>query len=186
MLIEEMDRPTYRELIEAPWMSGILAVTNSNSNVLLIKRHYPVAVCIWSLLLFGGLDFFVVERAIARYSTLFIVMSVFFVFVFAAVAVRMDRKSPILVARRAGTLTLPRYKRTFNLGELQSICFQPVVYDRVDDSVHGGCLLARLSKDSDPTPLYLDDCRGQVRKVAIKLAAVLGVPFEPLEKQDMR
>ena len=181
-----MERPTYRDLIDAPWMSGGLVVERRNTDVVLRKRHYPVAVALWSILVFGGIAIFIAGRASAAFTLSWMAAGACFLMFFVGFAVWMNRRPPILMGHLGGALILPAYERTLKAEHLHSMCFGPVVYCRAPhERIHGGCLYARLSRDAEPTPLYVDDCEGQVRRAAQRFAGALGVQFEILDKKEI-
>ena len=181
-----MEKPTYRDLIDAPWMSGGFAVERRGMDVVLLKRHYPVAVALWGILVFGAIAFFMTGRVSAAFTLAWMVAGACFILFFTGFALWMNRRPPVLIGRRDGTLILPAYKRTLSSREIYSMCFGPVVYCRVPhERIHGGCLYFRRSRDAQPTPLYVDDGEGQVRRAAQRFATELGLQFEVLDKQEI-
>jgi hypothetical protein len=183
-----MSQPTYRELIDAGWMSGRLVVTKHDLDVMLTKNYYPLAVAVWCFLVIGGLGYFLHGRADSIYFICFLGVGILISAVIIGFAISFSRRPPILIARYGGAIEIPRYNLRFNVAEVLSICFRPVSYHRpktVPTKTYGGCLYARITHSPDPIPLYVDDIRADVRRIAEQLAGALGVKYEMLEKQDI-
>jgi hypothetical protein len=183
-----MSQPTYKELIAAGWMSGRLVVAKHDLDVILRKKFYPLAVAVWCFLGMGGLGYFLHDRVNFIYFMCFIGVGVLISAVIIGVAISFSRRPPILIARYGRTIELPRYDFRFNVAEVSSICFRPVSYHRpkgVSEKIYGGCLYARIAHSPDPVPLYIDDVKVDVRRVAEQLAEAIGVKYEMLEKQDI-
>jgi hypothetical protein len=183
-----MSQPTYKELIAAGWMSGRLIVTKHDLDVMLTKNYYPLAVTVWCFLVIGGLGYFLHGRLDPIYFMCFLGVGILISAVIIGFAISFSRRPPILAALYGRTIELPRYGFRFNVAEVSSICFRPVSYHRpkgVPTKTYGGCLYVRVAHSPDPVPLYIDDIRVDVRRVAEQLAEALGVKYEMLEKQDI-
>jgi hypothetical protein len=183
-----MSQPTYRELIAAGWMSGRLVVTKRGLDVMLTKNYYPLTVAVWCFLVMGGLGYFQHGRVDSVYFMCFLGVGVLISVVIIGFAISFSRRPPILVAVHGRTIEIPRCNFKFDVAEVRSICFRPVSYYRpkgVPGRIYGGCLYARMAHSPDPVPLYVDDIRVDVRRIAEQLADALKVKYETLEKQDI-
>lgn len=180
-----MSEPTYRDLINTVWMSGRLAVVKRDGDVVLVKKYSPVAVAVWCLSVFGVLGYFIYRyEGLGLFVFLWLGMGVMGSVFFTWLAVWMSRKPPILIARHGGAIELPQYGCT--LSPVSAICYGPVAYHRrANEEVFGGCLYVKVAHWPELSPVFIDDTRGDVRRVAKKLAEVLGVAFETQEDQKI-
>lgn len=183
-----MPQPTYRELIDAGWMSGRLVVKKHDLDIILIKNFYPFAVAVWCFLVMGGLGYFLYGRADSIYFMRFLGIGILISAVIIGFAISLSRRPPILEAVQGSKIVIPRYHLQFNTAEVRSICFRPVSYHRpkgASGMIIGGCLYARITRNPDPVPLYIDDIMVDVNRIARQLADALGVEYELLEKQNI-